>query len=167
MRSAFRFSRVEEDGHARNHRQRSDARFASHSSAAIASSRARPGFNWPRCVCRSFRRGANRILAAGMRLRPRLGIAPARGKHSVVHSRCTWIDVWKTSSAAVDLRALLHASRSGRFRARPRIQAGRSGARTKVIRAIPPIANFIVTSVSIFRWNIWGQSRADRENSPA
>src|SRR4030095_3945281 len=33
--------------------------------------------------------------------------------------------------------------------------AGRFGVRTKAIRAIRPTGNFIGTSVSIFRWNIW------------
>ena len=53
---------------------------------------------------------------------PGLGIAPARGKRSVVHSRRPWIDVWKTSSAAIDLRALLYASGAGRFCARSRLK---------------------------------------------
>src|SRR6266540_3271894 len=47
------------------------------------------------------------------------------------------------------------------------IQVGKSGARTKVIRAIQLTENFIGISVSIFPWNIWGRSRAGAENFPA
>src|SRR5437660_7536287 len=47
------------------------------------------------------------------------------------------------------------------------IRAGKSGARTKVIREIQPTGNFIVTSVSMFPWNIWGLSCAEPENFPA
>ena len=47
------------------------------------------------------------------------------------------------------------------------IQAGRFGARRRVIRAIQLIVNFIVTLVSTFQWSIWGELHAGRENSPA
>ena len=45
------------------------------------------------------------------------------------------------------------------------IQAGRSGVRGEVTLGTRRIANFIVTSVSTFRSNIWGQSRAATGNS--
>src|SRR5437870_2788217 len=58
--------------------------------------------------------------------------------------------------------------RLGRRRLRGTLtQVGKFGARTKVIRAIQFTGNFIATSVSIFPRNIWDQSDAGAENSPA
>src|SRR5215831_13806559 len=45
------------------------------------------------------------------------------------------------------------------------IQAGKSGARRKVIQEIQPTGTSIATSASIFPWSIWGRSRAEAENS--
>src|SRR5437762_1080296 len=47
-----------------------------------------------------------------------------------------------------------------------RMQVGRSGARTKAIREIQLIGNFIATLVLIFPCNTWDQSRAEQENFP-
>src|SRR5205814_10508881 len=72
-----------------------------------------------------------------------------------------------------------HLARVGRFRrpvirlrARGRLRgtltrAGKSGERTKLIRAIQLTENFIATLVSITPWNTWDQSHAGAENFPA
>src|SRR5947208_11036839 len=45
-------------------------------------------------------------------------------------------------------------------------RAGKSGARTKAILAIPRTGSFTATMVSIFRWNIWDRLRGEPENFP-
>src|SRR6266513_637828 len=42
-------------------------------------------------------------------------------------------------------------------------RAGKSGARTKAILAIPHTVSFTGTLVSMFRWNIWDRLRGESE----
>ena len=100
---------------------------------------------------RDIWRATRRFLAAGMRLSPGLEkiLQEANLRWFILDAH--GLDVCEAAPALRDLRAVLHAGRSGGFRARSANRAARSGARRQAIRAIRRIAISTATSVSICR----------------